>query len=107
MVVLTNLYYSEAPWLTPRSAEAGENMVWSEVALSGNCAHEFEQQIVDLQGFLSENWHILHINEPMFHHQMSIFCCIGIARFCESASCMTSWESIVSKNLPCDANKSK
>jgi hypothetical protein len=56
VVVLTNLYYSEAPWLTPRSAEAANNMVWKEAALDGNSAHEFEQQIVDLQGFLSENW---------------------------------------------------
>ncbi len=55
-VVLTNLYYSEAPWLTPRSPEAVKNMVWKEVALKGNCAHEFEQQIVDMHGFLSENW---------------------------------------------------
>ena len=56
VVVLTNLYYGEAPWLTPRSAEAAQNMVWKEVALTGNSAHEFEQQIVDLQEFLSENW---------------------------------------------------
>jgi len=56
VVVLTNLYYGEAPWLTPRSAEAAKNLVWKEVALTGNSAHEFEQQIVDLQGFLSENW---------------------------------------------------
>lgn len=56
VVVLTNLYYGEAPWLTPRSSEAADNMVWKEVALSGNSSHEFEQQIVELQGFLSENW---------------------------------------------------
>jgi hypothetical protein len=56
VVVLTNLYYGEAPWLTPRSADTAQNMVWKEVALNGNSAHEFEQQIVDLQEFLSENW---------------------------------------------------
>jgi hypothetical protein len=56
VVVLTNLYYGEAPWLTPRSAEAAKNMVWKEVSLTGNSAHEFEQQIVALQDFLSENW---------------------------------------------------
>ncbi len=56
VVVLTNLYYGEAPWLTPRSADAVKNIVWKEVALSGNSSHEFEQQIVELQGFLSENW---------------------------------------------------
>ncbi len=56
VIVLTNLYYGEAPWLTPRSSEAAENMIWKEVALNGNSSHEFEQQIVELQGFLSENW---------------------------------------------------
>lgn len=56
VVVLTNLYYGEAPWLTPRSPDAAKNMVWKEVSLTGNSAHEFEQQIVALQEFLSENW---------------------------------------------------
>jgi hypothetical protein len=56
VVVLTNLYYGEAPWLTPRSPEAAQDMVWKEVALEGNSSHEFEQQIVGLQDFLSENW---------------------------------------------------
>ena len=56
VVVLTNLYYGEAPWLTPRSPQAVKNMIWKEVALKGNSSHEFEQQIVGLQDFLSENW---------------------------------------------------
>jgi len=56
VVVLTNLYYGEAPWLTPRSPEAAKDMVWKEVPLEGNSSHEFEQQIVGLQDFLSENW---------------------------------------------------
>ena len=56
IVVLTNLYYGEAPWLTPRSPQAAKNMIWKEVALQGNSSHEFEQQIVGLQDFLSEYW---------------------------------------------------
>ena len=56
VVVLTNLYYGEAPWLTPRSPQAEKSMIWEEVALQGNSSHEFEQQIVGLQDFLSENW---------------------------------------------------
>ena len=31
-------------------------MVWHEVALTGNTAHEFEQQITELEPFLAENW---------------------------------------------------
>ncbi|GAB5469428.1 MAG: hypothetical protein Kilf2KO_24580 [Rhodospirillales bacterium] len=56
VLVLTNLYYSESPWLTTRSAAAAGAFVWKEVALQGSCSHDFEQQIVDLEPFLSANW---------------------------------------------------
>ncbi len=56
VLVMTNLRYSEAPWLTPGSVTAATSMVWRELALTGNTASEFEQQITDLQPFLSENW---------------------------------------------------
>jgi hypothetical protein len=56
VLVITNLRYSEAPWLTPSSVTAATSMVWRELALTGNTASEFEQQITDLQPFLAENW---------------------------------------------------
>lgn len=56
VVVLTNMFYSEAPWLRVRSPAAANSLVWKEVPLSGNSAHEFEEQITGLQSFLSENW---------------------------------------------------
>ena len=56
VLVMTNLYYSEAPWLTPASVTAATSLVWHELALTGNTSHHFEQQILDLQGFLSEHW---------------------------------------------------
>jgi hypothetical protein len=56
VLVLTNLFYSEAPWLLPKSVTAASSMVWHEVALTGNTAHEFEQQITDLNPFLAANW---------------------------------------------------
>jgi hypothetical protein len=56
VLVMTNLRYSEAPWLTPSSVTAATSMVWRELALGGNTASEFEQQITDLQPFLAENW---------------------------------------------------
>ncbi len=56
VVVLTNLYYSEAPWLKPKAAKAAQDLIWKEVALTGNSSHEFEDQLTKLQGFLSENW---------------------------------------------------
>jgi hypothetical protein len=56
VLVLTNLYYSEAPWLRPNSPSAAHSLIWKEVALSGNSGHEFGEQITDLQPFLSEAW---------------------------------------------------
>jgi hypothetical protein len=56
VLVLTNMYYAEAPWLTVRSPAAANALVWHELALQGNTAHHFEEQIIDLQPFLAENW---------------------------------------------------
>ena len=56
VLVLTNMYYAEAPWLTPNSVTAATSLVWHEQSLLGNTAHEFESQITELQGFLSQNW---------------------------------------------------
>ena len=44
VLVLTNLYYAEAPWLTPRSASAAQSLIWKDVALSGNTSHGFAEQ---------------------------------------------------------------
>ena len=56
VIVITNLYYAEAPWLTPRSTKAAQGLIWKDVALSGNTAHAFAEQIGELEGFLAENW---------------------------------------------------
>jgi hypothetical protein len=56
VLVMTNMYYSEAPWLVPNSMAAATGLMWHEVALAGTTAHEFEQHITNLQSFLSENW---------------------------------------------------
>jgi hypothetical protein len=56
VVVFTNTFYSEAPWLRVNSPSAAAGMVWHEVPLAGNAAHHFEQQIADLQPFLMRNW---------------------------------------------------
>src|SRR3979411_2017402 len=56
VLVITNLYYAEAPWLTPRSPISAQSLIWKDVALSGNTAHGFAEQIGELEGFLAENW---------------------------------------------------
>ncbi len=54
--VLTNMYYNEAPWLTPRTSAAASATVWHEVALRGASSGEFADQITALEPFLEENW---------------------------------------------------
>jgi len=56
VLVITNMLYSEAPWLKPNSVTSATSLVWHELSLTGNTAHEFEAQISDLQPFLSEHW---------------------------------------------------
>ena len=56
VLVLTNLAYSEAPWLAAKSLSAATSLVWKEVAMEGNSAHAFEKQITELEPFLAENW---------------------------------------------------
>ncbi len=56
VLVLTNLQYANAPWLTVRDLKAASSLVWHEVRLKGNTSHSFEEQITDLEGFLGENW---------------------------------------------------
>jgi len=56
VLVVTNLYYAEAPWLTPRSVTSAQGLIWKDVALTGNTAHGFAEQIGALEGFLAENW---------------------------------------------------
>ncbi|MEI9989220.1 MAG: hypothetical protein WDM86_04200 [Rhizomicrobium sp.] len=55
-LVMTNMNYTEAPWLTPKSVAAAQSMVWHELVLAGDTAHDFERQIAELQPFLSRNW---------------------------------------------------
>ncbi|HTP97148.1 MAG TPA: hypothetical protein VMK05_14950 [Burkholderiales bacterium] len=60
VLVVTNMYYTEAPWLAPRALSAATSMVWHEVALSGSTAHEFGEQIGALGPFLARNWQARH-----------------------------------------------
>jgi len=56
VLVLTNLAYADAPWLTVKSMSAASTLVWHELPLTGNSAYRFEEQITNLEPFLAENW---------------------------------------------------
>ena len=60
VMVVTNMYYSEAPWLAPKALSAATSLLWQEVALTGTTAHEFSEQIAGLESFLARNWQARH-----------------------------------------------
>ena len=57
VLVLTNLYYSEAPWLAVNPGKDVE-VNWHDVPLRGDSAHEFDAQIRDLQSMLVDGWQV-------------------------------------------------
>ena len=58
VLVMTNMHYSEAPALQPRSMQAASTLNWMEIPLSGNTSHEFHEQIADLQPTLADTWRV-------------------------------------------------
>ena len=60
VLVVTNMYYTEAPWLSPKALSAATSLVWNEVALAGSTAAEFSDQINALEPFLAKVWQARH-----------------------------------------------
>lgn len=58
VVVITNMFYSEAPHLMPKAAENAARLNWKEISLDGNSAHEFEEQIAALEPEIAEGWQV-------------------------------------------------
>ena len=56
VVVLTNMFYAEAPHLFPKAAEFHDKVRWIDVPLKGNTSHEFFQQIHELDDHLTQGW---------------------------------------------------
>lgn len=54
--VFTNLYYAEAPWLTPRDAEKANDINYRFVELDGTSAYEYGQQLGSMDDFLVDGW---------------------------------------------------
>ncbi len=58
VIVITNLYYAEAPWLRPRDVKQAAALNWHEVALEGDSAYEYGEQLRGLDPFLVEGWQV-------------------------------------------------
>jgi len=75
VLVVTNMYYSEAPWLTPRQVAAATAMVWHEAALTGTTSHDFSEQIAALEPFLAERWQARHspkTGNPVYENPVAL-----------------------------------
>lgn len=58
VIVITNLYYAEAPWLRPRSVKSAAALNWREVVLEGDSAYEYGEQLAALDPFLVDGWQV-------------------------------------------------
>lgn len=56
VVVLTNMFYSEAPWLFPNRPDMQKKIHWREVQLAGNTAHDYDNQVHELSAFVERCW---------------------------------------------------
>ena len=56
VLVITNLNYAEAPRLMPRDVQSAAALNWQEVRLTGNSAHEYAEQIDELEPTLNYGW---------------------------------------------------
>ena len=75
VLVVTNMYYSEAPWLTPRAVAAATSMVWHEMALTGSTSHDFSEQIAALEPFLAKCWQARHspkTGNPVYENPVAL-----------------------------------
>lgn len=58
VVVFTNLYYVESPWLMPKDVSKAAALNWKEVELDGDSAYGFGQQLRALDDFLVDGWQV-------------------------------------------------
>jgi hypothetical protein len=56
VLVVTNLNYAAAPRLMPRDVQSAAALNWQEVRLTGNSAHEYAEQIDELEPTLNYGW---------------------------------------------------
>jgi hypothetical protein len=58
VIVITNLYYAEAPWLRPRDVKHAAALNWREVALEGSSSYEYGEQLRGIDPILVEGWQV-------------------------------------------------
>ena len=58
VVAVTNMNYSEAPWLRPGTPEKAAALTWQEVPLEGSSAQDFDRRIEALTPTIADLWQV-------------------------------------------------
>jgi len=58
VIVLTNMNYSEAPWMMPRNVNNAAALNWKSIELDGDSSYGFGQQLRSLDEFLVDGWQV-------------------------------------------------
>ncbi|MBO67294.1 MAG: hypothetical protein CL398_03185 [Acidiferrobacteraceae bacterium] len=58
VIVLTNLYYTEAPWLMPSDVTSAAALNWHELSLQGGSAQEYGEQLRAIDDILVNGWEV-------------------------------------------------
>ncbi|HUQ50648.1 MAG TPA: hypothetical protein VM692_00415 [Gammaproteobacteria bacterium] len=58
VIVITNLYYAEAPWLRPRDVQMAAALNWKQVALEGSNSSDYGEQLRSIDSFLVDGWQV-------------------------------------------------
>ncbi len=58
VIIVTNLYYAEAPWLMPNDVNKAAALNWIDVCLQGSTAQEFGEQLRGLDEELVDGWQV-------------------------------------------------
>jgi len=58
VIIVTNLYYAEAPWLMPNDVAKAAALNWIEMPLQGDSAHEFGEQLRGIDKELVDGWQV-------------------------------------------------
>ncbi|MDH3389801.1 MAG: hypothetical protein OEN02_18085, partial [Gammaproteobacteria bacterium] len=58
VIIVTNLYYAEAPWLMPSDVAKAAALNWIEMPLQGDSAHEFGEQLRGIDKELVDGWQV-------------------------------------------------
>ena len=58
VIVMTNLFYSEAPWLRPNAPDMLDKVEWKTVALDGTSSFGFSEQLRAIDPHLVDTWQV-------------------------------------------------